>query len=186
MTKEWVSILADALNESGDLKDAIVGGVSERMARAAVERVISDHNFLMPTCDAVELAGSGAGTEWVEGQGGFGEVAAGATDLGSLCETIASGTAYRLVYDATTAELDELLETLDDVETDGYTIEDLGTGSCVLGMLPHQSEADEYGGCLAYWRRPEGGTDAWVLYLTIGDSRVWFRLSKDEDDAEEA
>ncbi len=186
MAKEWGSILGDALNESGDLKDAIVGGVSERMARAAVERVISDHNFFMPTCDAIELATSSAGAEYISELGGLSEVVRSDDNLNDVCERVAEGTAYRLVYDATTVELDELLGTLDDVETDGYTIEDLGTGSCVLGMLPHQSEADEYGGCLAYWRRPEGGPDARVLYLTIGDSRVWFRLSKDEDDAEEA
>lgn len=188
MSKDWTSVLGDALGECVTLRGHIVGGVCERGARSAVESFVQDGNFFMPKCDAIELAASAAGTDWVDEMGGFAEVAAGASDLADLCETIASGTAYRLVYAATMAELDDLLETLDDVETDGYSIWAMGTGSSNLGWLPHQSETDAYGGTLAYWRRPEGGPDAWELHLTVGDTRVWFSLSKeaDEVDADEA
>lgn len=185
-TKEWGSILGDVLNESSDAREAIVGGLCEHSLRVAVERAISDHNYFMPTCDAIDLAGSAAGTDWVDEMGGFGEVAAGATDLHSLCETIAGGVAYRLVYDATTADLDGLIDTLEDVELDGYEVWSMGTGSSNLGWLPHQTETDAYGGSLCYWSRPEGGPDAWELHLTIGDTRIWFGLSREAEDVADA
>ena len=190
MSKEWTSVLGDALNESGDLKHAIIGGVSERLVRSAIEDYLNDTNTFMSTYDAYQLViadPSGIVSDIIAEYGSIAEIPGAEGDnLSTVVELIAERAAYRMVESATTSELDELLETLDDVETDGYTIDDLGTGSCALGWLPHQSESDDYGGSLAYWKRPEGGSDAWVLYLTVGDARVWFRLSKEEEATDDA
>ncbi len=180
--REWGSVLSDALNESSSLKDAIVGGVCERLARSAVESFLSDVNTFMPTSDAMELAMSAAGTDYIDEMGGLAELTQADDNLVDVIERVATGTAYRLVADATEAELVELLETLDTVEADGYTVEDMGGGSCPLGMLPHKSETDYCNGTLAFWSRPEGGPDAWVLHEQVGDTVIWFRLSKDEAD----
>jgi hypothetical protein len=179
---DWGSVLLDALNESSSLKGAIMGGVCKHLARSAVDSFLSDVNTFMSTSDAIEIATSAAGTDYIDEMGGIAELTQPDDSLIDVIDRVASGTAYRLVADATEAELVDLLATLDDVETDGYEVWNMGTGSSNLGWLPHQTETDAYGGSLCFWSRPEGGHDAWELHLTIGNTRVWFGLKKDDTD----
>ncbi len=175
------SVVFEAITQRA-LDDGIVGGFCRRLVDQAVESFVDDANIgNVSTFDCFEICRkSEDADEW------FKELRDSYDSLESLIGAVAQRCFYSDVYADTHEELKQIEDLCDELEADGYNVEVIGTGSCALGWLPHQTEedygSDDLTGSLCYWRQPEGGPDAWVLYFNLEGGRVWFRLSKEAEE----